>query len=304
MNIDFHRMAAGAAGRRPLRFAVAGAASIEVLKAVVRAKKAGIMDPLLIGREPDIRRKAARAGIRLGSIPVLHADDEPETAERAARLAAEDRVDAVMKGDISTPVVMHAVLDPRHGLRTGALLSHVAVMEVPGGRCSPFVVTDSGMVTRPTLEQKAYILENAVAFTRRLGVRKPRIAVLAANEKPSAHLPETLDAVELVRMAEAGRFGNVFLEGPMAVDVAFSARSARIKNIRSHVAGKPDILLVPDVTCGNIFAKGLVMLAGARISGLVVGAKKPIVLVSRAETADAWLRSMLLAAAVCRSKRA
>jgi phosphate butyryltransferase len=170
-------------------------------------------------------------------------------------------------------------------------------MEVPAAS-RPFAVTDSGMVIRPTLKQKVLILRNAIAFTSRMGIRKPRIALLAANEKVSPHMPETMDAVELVRMAADGAFGDAVVEGPLALDMAFSAEAARIKGIRSRVAGKPDIVLVPDIASGNIFAKGLVYLAHARISGLVVGARLPIVLISRAERAETWLHSIALAGIV------
>jgi phosphate butyryltransferase len=294
MSGNFRALFAKAEKRGSRRFAVAGAESREVLMAVSRAVKMGLMKPVLIGPETRIRKMADRLGISLRGMEVLGGADDAEIADRAARLVSEAKADAIMKGNISTPVVLKAVLDPRYALRSGRLLSHIAVMDVPSYK-KLFVITDSGMVIRPTLEQKVGILKNAVEFLRKLGIRSPKIAVLAANEKVSPHMPETSDGVELVRLAGQGIFGNVVLEGPMALDMAFSKESAKIKHVRSRVAGSPDILLVPDIASGNIFAKGLVYLAGAKISGLIVGARIPIVLISRAEKAETWVRSIALA---------
>jgi phosphate butyryltransferase len=276
------------------RFAVAGAAGEEVLKAVSKALRMRLMDPVLIGPETVILRTAKRLGISLRGMDLLNAAEDAEIADMAAACVSRGEADAVMKGNISTPVVLKAVLDPRYALRTGRLLSHIAFMDVPSHpEC--FVITDSGMVIRPTLQQKKEILRNAVDFARAVGVRKPKIAVLAANEKVSPRMPETIEAVELVEWASRGGLGEVILEGPMALDMAFSRESAKIKGVRSRLAGSPDILLVPDIASGNILAKGLVYLAGAKISGLIVGARMPIVLISRAEKAETWLRSIALA---------
>jgi phosphate butyryltransferase len=295
MKKNFRVLFEKAGKRGPRRFAVAGAAGEEVLRAVSRAGKMGLMRPILIGPENRIRKIAEELKISLRGMELIGAGEDAEIADRAARLVSEGNADAIMKGDISTPVVLKSVLDPKYALRSsGRLLSHIAYMDVPSFP-KMFVITDSGMVIRPALEQKVEILRNAIGFVRKLGVRRPKIAVLAANEKVSPHMPETADGVELARLAREGLFGNVILEGPMALDMAFSKESARIKKVRSRVAGSPDILLVPDIASGNIFAKGLVYLAGAKISGLIVGAKIPIVLISRAEKAETWLRSIALA---------
>jgi phosphate butyryltransferase len=294
MKKNFQLIFKRAQKRGRIRFAVAGAESDEVLLAVHKAGKMGLMEPVLIGSAASIRRAAKRLRLSFTGIEILDSGEDSEMANLAAGLVAGGGVDAIMKGNISTPVLLKAVLDPEYGLRGVRLLSHIAYMDVPSFS-KMFIITDSGMVVRPTLEQKVEIIQNAVAFIRRLGVRRPRIAVLAANEKVSPHMPETLDAVELVKMSERGIFGKVILEGPMALDMAFSRESVKIKGVRSRVAGSPDILLVPDIASGNIFAKGLVYLAGAKISGLIVGAKIPIVLISRAEKCETWLRSIALA---------
>jgi phosphate butyryltransferase len=297
MRDKFEKLFEKAAKRGSMRFAISGAASDEVLLSVHKARKMGLMDPILIGPAGRIRGIAKRLKIRLDGIQIFDHSDETEIANRTAFLAGSGQAVAIMKGHISTPVLLKAVLDPQYGLRTGGLLSHIAYMDVPSFP-KMFVVTDSGMVIRPTLEQKIVILQNAISFVRRLGVRKPKVAILAANEKVSPHMQETLDAVELVRLNQTGRFGNVYLEGPLALDMALSKESAKIKGVKSRVAGRPDILMVPDIASGNIFAKGMVYLAKAKISGLIVGAKVPIVLISRAEKADTLLRSIALACVV------
>jgi len=160
-------------------------------------------------------------------------------------------------------------------------------------------MSDGGMVPRPDLKQKIQILENALDVLSRLGIQAPKVAVLAANEKVSENLPETVDAAEIVRIAATGRFGDAIVDGPISLDMAFSAEAAKIKKVESQVAGDPDLLLMPDMACGNIFAKGLVYMAGMIISGIIVGAKMPIVLVSRAEKTETLVRSIALACAVC-----
>jgi phosphate butyryltransferase len=298
MKKDFRILFEKAKRRGRKRFAVTGAAGVEVLRAAARSAAMGLMDPVLIGPEPSIRKCARLAGVSLRNMPVVHADDEPSMAEHAVRMAACGEAEALMKGNISTPVMLKTVLDAGDGLRSGGLLSHIALMDVPSFS-KWFVITDSGMVIRPTLEQKMAILDNALAFVRRLGVKAPRVAILAANEKVSPHMPETQEALSLAQMGLQGRFGNAVVEGPMALDMAFSRQSAAIKGIPSRVAGRPDILLVPDIASGNIFAKGLVYLAHAKISGLIVGARVPIVLISRSERAETWLRSIALANLMC-----
>jgi phosphate butyryltransferase len=278
------------------RLAVAGAASEEVLKAVDAAARLKLVQPLLIGKESDIRSEARRSGIDLSGMEIRNAEGDAETALIAARLADENEVDILMKGNISTPVLLKAALSRDRNLANG-LLSHVALMEVPAYH-KLFAITDSGVVVRPTLDQKIRILHNAITVMRRLGRPSPNAAILAANEKVSDKMPETVDAVELVRLAKSGEFGEARVEGPMAFDIAFSPQAAKIKHFESVVSGNPDILLVPDVASGNILAKGLVYLAGARIAGIVTGGRKPIVLISRAERAETWLASIALSALV------
>jgi len=291
---DYQAIIEKALAKGKRRFAVAGAHGKEVLEACIRAKNMGIMEPILIGPMKTIQSIASEAKLKLDSLRIADVTVDKAMAEKASELVHLKEADAVMKGNISTPIVLKAVLDMRFGLRLGNLLSHIALMEIPTYH-KLLLVTDSGMVIRPTLEQRQHILENALCMIRKLGVDEPKVAILAAIEKPNPDMPETMDALKLVEMAESGVFGKAIVEGPMALDMAFSAESAKIKNVESKVAGDPDILLVPDIASGNIFSKGLVYLANAKISGIVVGAKMPIVLISRAEKAETWIRSIALA---------
>ncbi len=291
---DYQSIVEKALKKGKRRFAVVGAEGREVLEASLRAQDMGIMEPFLIGSEKNIRSIAETARLALNSVRIFDSSGSTSTAETAAELVHDGVADAIMKGNISTPIVLKAILDKRFGLRTGNLLSHIALMEVPTYH-KLILITDSGMVIRPTLEQKVHIIQNAVLVLQKLGIDSPKVAILAANEKVSSDMPETEHAVRLVEIAKEGGFGNAVVEGPMALDMAFSAESAKIKGVESRVAGDPDILLVPDIACGNIFAKGLVYLANAKISGIVVGARIPIVLISRAERAETWIRSIALA---------
>ena len=294
MLTDYQTIMEKALKKGPRRFAVAGAEGKEVLEASLRAREMNIMEPILIGSMTRILTIAAEIQLDLSGVEVSNAEDDADAAEKAARAVQEGRADALMKGNISTPVVLHTILEQRFGLRTGNLLSHVALLEIPNYH-KLICITDSGMVIRPSLEQKKDILKNALGVMRKLGVDSPKVAILAANEKTSPDMPETGHAAVLAEMGSRGEFGPAVIEGPMALDVAFSAESAAIKKIPSQVAGNPDILLVPDISSGNIFAKGLVYLANAKIAGIVVGARMPIVLISRAEKAETWIRSIALA---------
>jgi phosphate butyryltransferase len=227
---------------------------------------------------------------------IHHAEDEVTAADMAVRLVHEGAADALMKGKVSTPVLLKQVLNKDYNLRTGRLLSHAMVAEVPIFH-KLFMVTDGGMVILPTLEQKADIIRNGVQVMHKLDVARPKVAVLAAIETVSESMPETVHGKQLQEMSRQGDLGSCEVEGPMAIDVALSRDSAEAKGIESRIAGNPDILLVPDIACGNIFAKGLWHLANAQIGGLIIGARTPIVLLSRSDDAQTKLNSLALAAA-------
>ena len=202
-----------------------------------------------------------------------------------------------MKGKVGTSVLLHELLDKKHGLRLSPLLSHVALMEIPAYH-KLIAVTDGGMVIQPDLQQKVEIIKNAVRFMRALGRTCPKVAVLAAIETVNPDMPETQHAEAIVKMAEKGDFGDVLIEGPLAADVAFSSQAAKDKGIESRISGDPDILIVPNIACGNILAKSLLYLAKAGIGGLILGAKKPVILLSRSDDARTKVNSMALAVVV------
>jgi phosphate butyryltransferase len=206
----------------------------------------------------------------------------------------EGEADGLMKGKVSTPGLLKAVLNKKYNLRTDRLLSHIALMEIPSYH-KLLLFTDGGMVITPNLEQKVGILLNGVQVMQGIGVQRPKVAVLAAIEKVNADMPETVDAEKLVQMARRGELGKVEVEGPMAMDIAMSPEAARLKGFESQISGDPDILLMPNISAGNISAKALWHLAGAKIAGLIVGARKPIVLLSRSDDAVTKLNSIALA---------
>ncbi|NQT25921.1 bifunctional enoyl-CoA hydratase/phosphate acetyltransferase [candidate division KSB1 bacterium] len=279
------------------RFAVAGPEGAEVLKAVDDAYKRNLMVPTLFGNQEAIQSLAGELQISLQKMEIVHCQTPDEAAQRAVRLIADGKADALMKGMISSPLLLRQVLRQEFDLRTDRLLSHIAILDIPAYH-KLVGMTDGGMVPHPSMEQKAQILENGLDFLSKLGLESPKVAILAANEKVSENLPETVDAAQLVQMAVQGRFGKAIIEGPVSLDIAFSKEAAQIKHIESQVAGDVDLLLMPDVSCGNIFAKGLVYMANALISGIIVGAKMPIVLISRAEKTETLVRSIALACAV------
>lgn len=283
-----------AVSRGRIPFVVAGAHGDAIFQAAMQSYTEGMMQPILIGQSDKIKELADKYHYNLEPVSIVDQQADQDIAHKAAALIHEGQAVALMKGDISTPTLLKAVLDSKYELRTGQLLSHIALMEVPSYH-KLLLITDGGVVIRPDLNQKVGILKNAIDVLHRLDVNPVKIALLSATEKVNASLPETVDAEALVKMCQHGDFGDAVVEGPMALDMAFSNEAAQIKHVESKVAGDPDVLLIPDVSCGNILAKGLVHLAGAKISGVVVGAKIPIALISRAERQETWRLSVALA---------
>lgn len=275
------------------KIAVAGAEGEAVLEAVKLAKENGLMEPILVGHEDKINIIARKVGLSLKDIEIQHIVEETAAAEAAVGLIHSDRADGLLKGKVNTPILLKAILDRKEELCTGPLLSHVAILEISSYH-KFLMVTDGGMVIQPTLEQKSGILKNGIQMMHKLGVERPKVAVLAAIETVTPGMPETKDAEILVQMADRGDLGNVDLEGPIALDVAFSPESARIKGVNRKISGDPDILLVPNISCGNIFVKGLWQLADAKVGGLILGAKKPIILLSRSDNAETKYNSIAL----------
>lgn len=268
--------------------------SPEAILGAIEVRRAGLLEPLLVGPEEKIRRAAALADVSLDGMPIEHTPHSHAAAARAVQLAAAGKVAVLVKGSLHTDELLAAVVSATGGLRTERRISHVYAMDVPAYP-KPLIVTDAAINIQPTLEQKRDICQNAVDLLRALGMAEPKVAVLAAVETVNPAMPATLDAAALTVMAARGQITGALVDGPLAFDNAISPDAARTKGIVSAVAGQADILLVPDLEAGNMLAKQLIYFAGATAAGLVLGARVPIVLTSRADPLTARIASAALA---------
>jgi phosphate acetyltransferase len=280
-------------GKPPVRCAVAHPCDAESLSGALDAAAHGVIIPVLIGPEARLRRIADEAGLSLEGVEIVAVAHSVAAAEVAADLAARREVEMIMKGSLHTDELMHAML-ARAELRTGRRMSHVFRFDVPTYP-KPLLITDAALNVRPTLAEKADIIRNALDFARVLGIASPKVAILAAVETVNPTMPSTLDAAALCKMADRGQIKGGVLDGPLAFDNAISRHAAEVKHIESPVAGDADILAVPDLESGNMLAKQLEYMAGASASGLVLGARVPVALTSRADGPRARVASALLA---------
>lgn len=286
---------------RPMTLALACPYGDDALAAVARAQRDGIVKAVLIGDEEKIRRLADQEGHDLSDISVVDEPDDDRAVEKSVKMGSSKEADLLMKGLVKTSSLLKAVLDKEWGLRTGSLLSHLFLFEVPILDGRVVGVSDGGMNTYPDLSAKVKIIENAAACYHKIGVPQPKIAALAAVETVNPDMPATLDAAALAKMNERGQIKGCLVDGPLALDNAISEESARIKGLSSPVAGKADMLLVPDIEAGNFVGKVLLYMTGGRGAGVVLGAKKPIVLTSRFDTMETKLLSIALGALAARS---
>lgn len=289
----FRELLALGDGIPPVRCGVVHPCDVESLSGAMDSARHGLIIPVLIGPEARIRHVAAEAGIDLNAAEIVGVPHSHAAADKAADMAAAGEVDILMKGSLHTDEMIHAVLS-RPALRTGRRMSHVFRFDVPL-YSKPLLITDAALNIRPSLIEKVDIVQNAIDFARILGVKQPKVAVLSAVETVNPNIPSTLDAAALCKMADRGQITGGLLDGPLAFDNAISARAAQMKHIQSTVAGDADILAVPDLESGNMLAKQLEYLGGASGSGLVLGARVPIALTSRADGPMARVASALLA---------
>ncbi|HOD82352.1 MAG: Phosphate acetyltransferase [Planctomycetes bacterium ADurb.Bin126] len=300
---DFDQLLAEVEKHPKRRVAVAVAQDAYVLEAAVRADEGNIADCVLVGDEGEIRRIAAQRDIPLNAVEIVHEAEPLHAAARAVQLVADGQCEILMKGYIHTDDFLRAVLDKAHGLRTGSIMSHVFVVEWTAQDKLLFI-TDGAMNIAPNLEQKAAILLNAVHLANLFGLPEPKVAALAAVELVNPAMPATLDAAALGAMAQRNQFvPHAIVDGPFALDNAISPAAAAHKKITGPVAGRADILLVPDIESGNMLAKSMVYFAGRRMIGLLLGAKAPVVLTSRADTTEAKLLSIAAAVLMVNRKR-
>ncbi len=282
----------------PTPVAVAAAAHKLVLQSVQRAVSLGLIVPLLVGREEDIRDEAAAIGWELHDEQIVSTETNREAAAAAVELVRQGRAKVLMKGYLHTDEMLHAVLRRETGLRTDRLLSHVFVLEVPTYHKLLFI-TDAAINITPEISEKAAITQNAVDLALKLGVERPKVAVLSSVETINPNIPSTVHAACLSKMAERGQIKGAIVDGPLGFDNAISAEAARDKGITSPVAGDVDVVVVPDLDAGNILSKNLEYLASAKMAGIVMGASAPVVLTSRSDPPRARVYSLALASLLC-----
>jgi len=295
MLTSFEQIRNQAASATKSRLVVADAAGESVIDALAQAAEMGIIEPILVGDEGKIAPLVD--DMNLSGARIIHETDPVGIGKKCISLIRDGEGDMLMKGKLATPILMKAVLDKRNGLRKGKLLSHVAVVEVKGYP-KLMAMTDGGIVILPDLSEKATLIRNATAVANAFGADVPKVACIAAIEKISEKQPETIHAVQLVKMAERGQLGKVVVEGPIAMDVLLSHEAAKVKGIQSDMTLDADIVLSPNIAVCNIFVKGLIYLAKAKVAGVVMGATCPIVLLSRADTAEVKLDSIALASII------
>lgn len=299
----YDRLIAAAQALPRLRVAVAHPCDQSALVAALEAAALGIIEPILVGASARVEAAAAALGADIGSFCRVEAAHSHDAAERAVALVRAGEAEALMKGSLHTDELLAAVVRRDSGLRTARRLSHCYVMDVPG-HPTPLIVTDAAVNIAPSLEEKRDITQNAIDLARALGVETVRVAILSAVETVNSKLISTLDAAALCKMADREQITGAVLDGPLALDNAIDLGAAQIKKIRSPVAGRANVLVAPDLTAGNILAKSLTFLAGADAAGIVLGARVPIILTSRADARSTRLASCAVASLVAAAERA
>ncbi|MCA0171136.1 phosphate butyryltransferase [Bacillus sp. RAR_GA_16] len=275
--------------------ALAAAADKGVIEAVRKAINMQLASFILYGDEHEMKQMLADEGlIESPFLQIVHVESEQEASTLAVKAVRNGEADVLMKGMVSTSVILKEVLNKEYGLRKGKVLSHVAAFDIEGYERLIFV-TDSGMNIEPDLTQKVEIVKNAVSIARSIGIEQPKVVPLAAVEVVNPAMPATLDASALTQMNKRGQISDCLIDGPLALDNAISERAAEQKGIHSEVAGKADILLVPSIEVGNALYKSLVYFAQAKVGGVIAGAKAPIVLTSRADSSESKVYSIALA---------
>jgi phosphate acetyltransferase len=298
----FERLVAAAQQERPVVTAVAHPCDEVSLRGAVEAARRNLATPILVGPGDRIREIAAKIGLDLGGLEIVEAPYSQASARKAVELVREGRAEALMKGSLHTDELMAAVVARDAGLRTARRISHCFVMDVPG-HDTPLVVTDAAVNIAPTLKDKIDIVQNAIDLAHVLTSNPIRVAILSAMETVNPDVPSTLEAAALCKMADRGQITGAVLDGPLALDNAISPEAAAIKKISSPVAGRANVLVVPDLEAGNMLAKSMSFLAGADAAGIVLGARVPVVLTSRADAELTRLASCAVASLLAAARR-
>ena len=299
----FYKLVGAALKHPPARTAVAHPCDQISLESVVEAARLRLIDPILVGPEQRIRDLAKQFDLDISAFEIVDAAYSQESAAKAVELVREGRADALMKGSLHTDEIMAAVVKRDTGIRTSRRISHCFVMDVPG-HDQPLVITDAAVNIAPDLKGKIDIVQNAIDLVHALGDKEPRVAILSAMETVNPDVPSTIEAAALCKMADRGQITGGILDGPLALDNAISPQAAAIKKIKSPVAGRANVLVVPDLEAGNMLAKSLSFLSDADAAGIVLGAKVPVILTSRADEEMARLASCAVAQLLVAARKA
>lgn len=278
------------------KIALAVAQEAHALGAVVEASEKKIVEPLLFGNQEIISAIAEKEGLNLTNCQIINHENNAKATQAAVEYVSSGKADILMKGHVSTGMLLKAVLNPDWGLRKEKVLSHLAFYEIPAYH-KLLALTDVAMNIAPDLSEKTAIINNSVDFINRLGIKNPKVAVLAAVETVNEKMPATIDAAVLSKMQDRGQIKNCLIDGPLALDNAVSFESAKHKNIESKVAGDADLLVFPNIEAGNVIYKSLAYFSDSKSAALILGAKAPIVLTSRSDSEETKLNSIVLAAA-------
>jgi phosphate acetyltransferase len=282
--------------------AVAHPCDVASLTGAVDAAKMGLIVPILVGPAARIRAAAQQADLDIAQYEIVDTPHSHASADEAVRLVLEGRAEALMKGSLHTDELMASVVRREGGLRTARRVSHCFVMDVPA-HDTPLIVSDAAVNIAPTLEDKVHIVQNAIDLVHALGGEEARVAILSAMETVNPKVQSTIEAAALCKMADRGQITGGILDGPLALDNAIDLAAAQIKKIDSPVAGRANVLIVPDLEAGNMLAKSLTFLAGADAAGIVLGAKVPVILTSRADSVMTRLASCAVASLVAHARR-
>ena len=301
-NERYERLLRHAQALPPVTTAVAHPCDEISLKGTVEAARLGLIAPILVGPPDRIRAVAERAGLDISGFPVKESAHSHDSAEKAVELVREGKAEALMKGSLHTDELMGAVVARDTGIRTARRISHCFVMDVPG-HPDALIITDAAVNIAPSLEEKVDIVQNATDLGHALGFPEVRVAIMSAMETVNPAVPSTIEAAALCKMAERGQITGGILDGPLALDNAINEEAAAIKHIVSPVAGRANVLVVPDLESGNMLAKSLSFLAGAAAAGVVLGARVPIILTSRADSVITRLASCAVASLVAQARR-
>ena len=301
-NERYERLLRHAQALPPVTTAVAHPCDEISLKGAVEAARLGLIAPILVGPPDRIRDVAEQAGLDISGFPLKASEHSHDSAEKAVELVREGKAEALMKGSLHTDELMGAVVARETGIRTARRISHCFVMDVPGHK-DPLIVTDAAVNIAPDLADKVDIVQNAIDLGHALRFPEVRVAILSAMETVNPKVPSTIEAAALCKMADRGQITGGVLDGPLALDNAISEEAAAIKQIASPVAGRANVLVVPDLEAGNMLAKSLSFLAGADAAGIVLGARVPIILTSRADSVVTRLASCAVASLVAEARR-